>query len=123
MGDRRDQTGVREPAMTGVFYSGSSCFGFTMCSFVLFVPVGRRRWLQRIEGTGLVQALVVSIPIAPRPPPNELYLGLSTLQWRVIRSVRPAATWTLGRLAGNLGTETTCTGYRFDQAVDLALQN
>jgi len=40
-----------------------------------------------------------------------------------MRPVRPAATWTPSRLAGNLGTETTCTGYRFSQAVDPALQN
>ena len=29
--------------------------------FVPFVPVGRGRWLQRLEGTSLISALVVSI--------------------------------------------------------------
>jgi hypothetical protein len=41
---------------------------------VPFVPVGRGRWLQRIEGTSLILVLVVSIPTAP----TNLYINTLT---------------------------------------------
>ena len=45
--------------------------------FVPFVPVGPGRWLQRIEGTGLIEVLVVSIPNAPTSFPIH-FKGLAT---------------------------------------------
>ena len=44
---------------------------------VLFVPVGWGRWLQRVEDTGLIQVLAVSIPTAPTNisfPNNQLQI-------------------------------------------------
>ena len=38
---------------------------------VPFVPVGEGEWLQRIEGTSLIQWLVLSIPTAPTKYPSD----------------------------------------------------
>ena len=38
---------------------------------VAVVPIGRGRWLQRIEDTSLIKALVVSIPSTPTNPPPD----------------------------------------------------
>src|ERR1700691_5745664 len=66
---------------------------------VPFVPVGERRWLQRIEGASLIGLLVISIPTAPTKAFCFQSIGsLRTLQPE--QGLRPRSRFDLVKLRG-----------------------